>query len=377
MGLGIILIIAHNWDELSRPSKTFFSFLPLLAGQVLCAFTLLKKQHSVAWRESTSAFLFFAVGASISLVSQVYHIPGNLSGFLFTWMVLSLPLVYLMKSSVASLLYLIGITYYATETSYWTYANHNTYYYWLLLVLVLPHYYFLCRDKSGSNFTLFHHWIVPVSLIITLGTVAYRTEELMFVAYISLFGLFYLIGNTPFFKQQKSLSNSYLSLGSVGTVSILLALSFDWFWNDLQRKIFVFNDIVSAPEFIATVLITTLAAIVFYFQKKVKKLSSIKPIETVFILFIPMFMIGWESSLAVILINLLVLLIGVFTVRNGARLNHLGILNYGLIIIAALVTCRFFDTDLSFVWRGLMFVAVGAGFFAANIKMIKKRKLNG
>ncbi len=32
VGLGIILIIAHNWDELSRSSKTIFSFFSSIIG---------------------------------------------------------------------------------------------------------------------------------------------------------------------------------------------------------------------------------------------------------------------------------------------------------------------------------------------------------
>src|SRR5437868_13740985 len=63
VGLGIILIIAHNWDELSRPTKVFFSFLPLVIGQLFCGYTLLKKPESQGWREGSTAFLFFAVGA--------------------------------------------------------------------------------------------------------------------------------------------------------------------------------------------------------------------------------------------------------------------------------------------------------------------------
>ena len=62
VGLGFILIIAHNWDEISKIAKTSFAFLPLLLGQILCAFTLIKKQDSVVWKESATAFLFFAVG---------------------------------------------------------------------------------------------------------------------------------------------------------------------------------------------------------------------------------------------------------------------------------------------------------------------------
>ena len=46
------------------------------------------------------------------------------------------------------------------------------------------------------------------------------------------------------------------------------------------------------------------------------------------------------------------------------------------IILTALIVCRFFDTDFSFVVRGLLFIAVGAGFFVANIYMIRKRKPN-
>jgi len=33
IGLGVIVLLAHNWDELPRWTKTFISFLPLLAGQ--------------------------------------------------------------------------------------------------------------------------------------------------------------------------------------------------------------------------------------------------------------------------------------------------------------------------------------------------------
>ena len=110
VGLGIILILAHNWDDLSRASKTVIAFIPLIAGQLICAYTLWKQSESTAWREGATTFLVFAVGASISLVSQIYNIPGDLGSFFLTWSLLCLPLIYVMKSSTASLLYLIGIT---------------------------------------------------------------------------------------------------------------------------------------------------------------------------------------------------------------------------------------------------------------------------
>ncbi len=86
IGLGIISIIAHNWDELSRITKTFFAFFPLVTGQLLCGYVLFKKPDSTAWRESSAIFLFFAVGACISLISIQYSgksgtIPAHVDAF--------------------------------------------------------------------------------------------------------------------------------------------------------------------------------------------------------------------------------------------------------------------------------------------------------
>src|SRR6187551_3181409 len=232
VSLGIILILAHNWDDLSRSVKTVIAFIPLVFGQVVCFYSLLKKEESTTWREAGSTFLIIAIGACISLIGQIYNIPGALAPFLFTWALLSLPVVYVMRSSVASLLYLIGITFYACEVGYWGYNSTESYLYWGLLLLVLPHYYYLFKQKPGSNFLTFHNWFIPLSVIITLGTIATEIEELMFIAYMSLFGLLYLIGNIPQLRDEKIRNNGYLVLGSLGTVSLLLGLSFYWFWGD-------------------------------------------------------------------------------------------------------------------------------------------------
>ena len=375
VGLGIILLIAHNWDELSRLTKTVFAFIPLLIGQVLSGFTLLKKPNSVAWKESATAFLFFAVGASISLIGQIYNIHGNLSSFLLTWMLLSLPLIYVMKSSIASILYLVGITYYASVTNYFTYTSSQSYYYWALLLAIIPHYYLLYKKNSNSNFMIFHNWLIPLSVIITLGTIAKKNEQLMFVAYISLFGLIYLIGELDFFSKQRLRNNAYKVLGSLGTIVLLLVLSFDWFWKDL-REFFTFNEAITSPEFIAAAIISLLAVVLLARQLKNKSLKDLKPTAPVFLLFIIIFVIGLLSPISVVLTNILIFTIGILTIKEGAKQNNLGILNYGLLIITALVICRFFDTNLSFMIRGGLFISVGIGFFATNYWMLKKRKSN-
>ncbi|MBJ7880228.1 DUF2157 domain-containing protein [Gelidibacter salicanalis] len=117
VSLGIILILAHNWDHFSRSLKTMLAFLPLLIGQVLVGYTILKRK-SATWRQATGTFLFFAVGSSIALVSQIYNIPGDLSVYVLTWVVLCMPLVYLLKSNAVAILYLVFSTFYAASLGY-------------------------------------------------------------------------------------------------------------------------------------------------------------------------------------------------------------------------------------------------------------------
>jgi uncharacterized membrane protein len=145
IGLGIILILAHNWDIFPRAIKISLTFLPLFIGQLLCVYSLLKKDGDIAWKESSAAFLFLSVGASIALVSQIYQLPGNVGAFVFTWMLLCLPLMFIMKSSISSLLFLLGISYYACHQGYWGYPSENSYMYWVLLFASLIYYFRLYK----------------------------------------------------------------------------------------------------------------------------------------------------------------------------------------------------------------------------------------
>ena len=377
VGLGIILIIAHNWDNLLRTTKTFLAFLPPLVGQLLCGFVLLKKQDSVAWRESGTTFLFFSVGATISLVSQIYNMPGNLSSFLLTWMLLCLPLIYVMRSSIASLLYLIGITYYGCETNYWTHSYSESYLHWLLLLTILPHYYSLYKKKPQSNFMIFHNWLIPLSVIINLGTLANPTEELIFVTYFSFFGLIYSIGNLDFFTKQRLRNSGYKVLGFLGTIILLLISSFDSFWEYLNKQDYLLSKLIKTPEFFASAIVSLSAGMLLLLQVKNKSLNGIKPISPVFILFILTFIIGQSSPIsAVLLINIFIFAIGLLTIRDGAKINNLGLINCGSLIITAVLLSRFFDIELSFTVRGCLFVSIGFGFFATNYWMLKKRKSN-
>ncbi|MEO1547008.1 MAG: hypothetical protein AAFU74_09720, partial [Bacteroidota bacterium] len=209
---------------------------------------------------------------------------------------------------------------------------------------------------------------------IVLGTLSDGTESVMFIAYLTMFSVFYHISKLDFFQERQVNLRGYNIIGFVGAVFVLMLLTFSWYWEDLMRKEPSMGDLVASQEFWVLCFLVIGATILLYKRGKQEGWKNILPLEPIYLLVILTFFIGLFSLIAVILINILVLALGVLTIRNGAVRNHLGILNLGLVIITVLIACRFFDTDLSFVARGLLFVSVGAGFFMANYLMLKKRK---
>lgn len=374
VGMGIVLILAHNWDELPKPVKVTIGLLPLVIGQALTGMLLFRNIECRAWREGVSVFLFCSILVSVAIVSQVYNIAGELSGYLLTCVCLALPVIYVLRSGAAVLLCIAGITWYACEVSYFTYLGSDAApMYWVVLGVILPFYFVVfVRQQPKSNFYVWISWLLTLSLTICLATVAGNTGRLFLIAYISMFSAFLMAGESELFQTGRVMSNAYLIVGSLGVVAILLMASFVDFWDWESTPDETPYSVSGVSVIAGTALAATIALVL---QVRSKGVSAVNKKSFAFLLFIAIYFIGVRYPAAgSFLINLSILILAVYTIRSGASQNHLGILNYGLLIITALILCRFFDTDLSFIVRGLLFIGVGTGFFAANYYMIKQRK---
>ncbi|WP_034061704.1 DUF2157 domain-containing protein [Lacinutrix jangbogonensis] len=368
VGLGITLILAHNWDNFSKTIKTLFAFTPLVIGQIVVAFSILKNK-SQTWKEASGAFLFFAVGASIAMVSQIYNIPGNFANYMLVWILLCVPLIYLLKSNALALLHIIYATIYACNYGY-AYGGKAPWLFLVLSLLLFPYYIKLLRSRPKANITSVFNWLLPLSLIITLGSFLIKFEELIFLSYIILFGLFYNLGKLPKFDNLKLRQNGYLVLGSFGTVVLLLIASFRWIWDDVLEIVSF-----SGKETTAVLVLLILAVFVLVYLFLKKRVDKFNLFHFIFIIMSLLFFVGLSNDIApTIITNILLLILGINAIKIGIDKMHFGVLNYGLVIITALIFCRFFDTNMSFVIRGLLFVFVGVGFFVTNYVMLKKQK---
>ena len=371
-GLGIILILAHNWDMMGILLKTIIAFIPLLAGQFLCGYSLFKKKGNVVWRESSAMFLFIGIGACISLISQTYHIQGDLNPFLLTWMLLGFPLVYLMKSSSTAILFIVGVTFCAAaQYGLWGF---------MLLLGIIPHILRLHKSNKSRNALSITYWILSISLLIALGSVAH-SGILVHIAYFSLLGVLYNYGHSKWMEHNKFFANGPRIIGGLGIIGLLFFYSFDFIWKMMLGNHWYVSEAAInwstayySAEFVFSAIFSLVAVILLFIRHRKAPLNRVRPIALLPFVFMLVFAMGYYWSFSQLVINLLILFVGINIIIEGAKKDHLGILNKGLAIIMILTLCRFFDTQISFVIKGVMFMLVGAGLIVTNYLVIKKRK---
>lgn len=376
IGLGIILLFAHNWQALSRPVRTVLAFLPLLAGQLLTGWAIQYRTASAAWREGAATFLCLAIGACIALVGQTYHFPGDMTSFLLVWIVLGLPLVYLVPASLPAALAWIALTFWVSYArQQWGHAAL----FWLLAAVPIPYLWGTLRHNPYGQRAVLLSWVLALCLSIAVGiTLEHRLPGLWIVVYTGMFAVFYLldayIGDaTPAFWQRP-----WRTVGAGGLAGLSLALTYDEPWRRLGWHDYrtdwqglawaAWQDYVLAIGLLVLTLV--LLASLSRRQQMGKVLFGSAPVWAA--LAYVAVASGVPAQVAMLLFNIYVLILGIGTIRSGIRHGRLGTMNGGLLLVSALIVARFLDVELSFTVRGIVFIALGAAFLGINL-MMKRR----
>ncbi|MBK9512076.1 MAG: DUF2157 domain-containing protein [Flavobacteriales bacterium] len=373
VGLGIILIVAHNWDDLPRAARTALAFVPVLLGLSLVAVSLFRNAENVAWREGSALLLASGIMASVALISQIYHIHGELQGYLLFCSVLILPLLYLPGSIVVTLGFLAMVLWQgvSVRTEHWG----GDAFPWAMLGLLaasVPAYLTHARSHGQSIGFWWH------SLFMAIGTgvganLFYSDWELAHVTVLLAMGSAYTL--VPWlFPDPKLHTWPWALVGGATVLIILFGFSFRPVWEELLRA--------DQQGFKKDVLPLSLLAVavltVFVLAHRRRTLFERWPYPEGLGLFLICLGVSLASpAWAAILVNLSLLAVGVVTIRLGITTRSLKRMNLGLAVVSLTILMRFFDTDLSFVLRGLVFIAVGLGFLYMNLRMLREQKRDG
>ena len=381
IGAGIMLMLAHNWEDLSRPVRAVLSFLPLVLAQGLAAWTMFNRPQSLAWREGAGALLFLMIGASISLVAQTYNISGDLPRFLLTWALLGLPVVYLLDAVVPALLYLWGITEWACHLRW---EDGFAAGYWPLAALLLPLLALWLRAGRYRVRPTLLLWALCVSVTVAAGVTIERVlPGLWIMLYAGLFALMFLIGEFWYGAAEGFWARPLRHFGAAGVLVLAFLFTFEWPWKEIGWNYWYggrFHHPAwrAIPDAVLGSLIPIAAIVLLGMTVRRKTplglLFGLAPILAILGYALASLTDTYAPSAG--LFDLYLLVAGLWLLVSGIRINKQGQMNVGLLAITALLVARFFDSDLDFLLRGLLFIALGIAFLVANIVMLRRKGAN-
>jgi uncharacterized membrane protein len=376
IGAGLILLLAHNWDELSRPLRTVLSLVPLMAGQGLAGWVLVRQKESTAWREGVGAYWALSCGVAVALVGQTYHLGSDFASFMLAWTLPALPIVYLLRSSVVAALYWVGVLTWAGAAS-WSPDSAMELWFWPFAAAAAPHLWWEARgDRYRTRVTLLL-WVLGICGCVAIGFgLRGHLDHLWMWVYSSAFAALFLAGRQWFQAPSSPFRRPLECLGWPSLMVMSLLLSFAKFSDDFARyRPLDFAD--SGVLRVVAAMAWPLAALVLWLLAIRRRdlwgiTAGIVPILVGLGHLVGGY--SWSSALSQLAFNVYVLAMGIMTVVTGIKGRQLGPVNVGLLLIAALVVARFFDMDLGFVVRGLAFVLVGIGFLVTNLLIVRRAK---
>jgi uncharacterized membrane protein len=361
VGLALILIISHNWDEIPRLTRMLVLFCITLVVNLQGMRLLLgdRDKAGVLW-------IFFGsicYGATIMLIAQIYHLGEHFPDGIFYWALGVLPLIFITQSRLNALFCLVLATIWMiveTGTDFFpaTYPLFALAGIWLAWVrkdsallflgglVGVVIWFNLLLAWIGGDWHKFEVIIDQIPASITLG--------------LLLTGFAWWLMRRP--------ENRLRDYGQVlhlwllrGAIIVLLILSFDDIWRVLAREDYLFG--IFAP-----LLLVFGGAAGFYLARPSGGSASGPLLTNAMFFSLAFFWIhlgNVNDDWLAIATNLMLVITGIWLIRRGIddAITHFFYTGVGVLLLTALL--RYFDLIGDYIGGAILFMIAASVLFGA------------
>lgn len=316
VALGVIALVAANWEAFGRAARTALAVVPVAACGALAAWAAAKGKTGAAWMETLGVLWLGAVAAGATIVAQTYQIGDSVAGLLLFISALGYPVLWATRGRVATVV--------------WT-------------VFALACVGVQCDERAATQVALLWEWAAIPVLAAAAWTFAarFRGEGGLTASARGAMGLALAFG-APLVL---------VMLADMGPWHVPGAWCFGFFfaaagaaglagWLTGHRAWCVAGTLVAA----GTALPTFLA----------REFGSPQGLMQVWY----WGSLVWAAALAV----------------RGILRRDLWVLNTGVLLGAWLVLAKFFESRVSFTVKGMMLIAAGAALWGLNAWLVRMKK---
>ncbi|HEY6162003.1 MAG TPA: DUF2157 domain-containing protein [Bacteroidia bacterium] len=383
IGLGVILVFAYNWDNLSRGARTVLSFVPLLIAQAFYGYAFFKKKDSIPWIEATSGFLMLMLGSTLALIGQTYNTDSTLGEYLFTWMLLSIPLIYIRNATIPLVLFLIGITwrYFLSEHHFlWRHTDLGQMLeFWLFFLAVIPS---MIVNIKSADYTVRANiigWFSSACIFISSYRVFIFQDGLPLLFYQAcIFTMLYVIGKYLCDHEERIIKKPFQVIGISGIYLLMITCTYDSFWRNYKNEFWHWDRGIHRDHLLFYILaFIALGLIITGVARKVMKKEHINFIPVLFPALIGLGCLLTKNDneyIAAALCDAYLFVYGVFYIVSGVQLERFSLVNTGMFFVCSLICIRFVSSDVDFIVKGVVFILLGVGFLGVNYWLAQRLK---
>ena len=361
IGGGILLAVSYNWDMLPRFARLALAALPLLAGVVLGVCTICRKQAGQLSRELAAVITSVGFGVLTAVVSQVYHLGGSFGDFMVLQLALALALVYVFNSIALASLYVFGL--FSIVDSYaFSIVSEPISFCAAGVAAFLPYMFYHLLQESP-----FRIWMRYLAVVLAIFGLVSCTGHYPMLSCLAVATMGLLAGRELYEKQVKNFRNPWL-VPSFVFMLVLLGVG--------SSAKHAFDISTASPlELGAYWVFTGITwglVVILYLRRR---LDVERFMTGLWLLLALLAYCGpsWHETLR-IACNIYTIAFGLLLIQRGVRLRQYTTFNGGILLVAVLLSCRFFDDHFDVLFRSIGFIVLGLAFIAANIVFSRRVK---
>lgn len=372
IGLGILLILAKNWSYFSRGQKLIITLLPFLFGSGLGMFVI-KKELKGQLKEVAAIFSTLGIFIAMIMHAQMYNVVYEDWILFLIIAILVLPLVYLYNSTLTLAMYLSLVTaamFLADNIGLWAKVSIGIISIGISIPYVLKNYKkdLLSIETIWSNAFLAVAGFAVISSLIDSGVMLRELYITYFILLLTIDTFIYDEDMTPLGMRP------FAAIGAIGLYITLFVFTFNDFWKYADTTEVVGQYIIVLGIFLSIVIL--LIAYLFYKDRFSNKSLIVYVASAMLIVgFRITGLLEEETYIALpIIFNIFFIILSIRILKQGITLKNIIKINLGLFMTAAIIVARFFDSNISFLLKGIIFIGCGIGCILTNIYFMKKHK---
>ncbi len=377
---GLIIILVYFWSEIPDFFLAALSFLPLILGGSIAAWSYSKKRNSIGWSEGSSVAWVAGFVATFVLVNILFNVNIN-NNYVATILLAAmiLPIAFIMNSVFPLTVYYGITTFYLSESIYY---SDGAFPIISGLLMFLTGLVYVIKQPVDDYRRKYSTWLVLISASIISVFIAEETAKTseaptILCMILGILTALYASDN----GEKAAYPFRYICVPAISAILCALCVLTE----DLVRGSYYI-----APEpmlrFPGTAPFAS--AVIVAIGILIGRRSFYKnPIKTAFVVFsslaaalctacsVSSEFFNHDADTAVnIIITLISLAVSIIIIVAGVRKSKMLTVNLGLIMLCFLVYLTIFMGNFDIVYSGIACIVMGAILLFINFRMSKTFK---